>query len=376
MIKRKTALLTTGLTSAILIGVSNPAISGGTIQIGENQHISIGAGIRSSFSAVENGAPDGDAYGSDFAINNMRLYISGQIAKDWKFTVNTDEIWGEMGVLDAIIQYEPSPYFNVWFGRLLTPADRIEMNGPYYAINWNQYTVPLYPSDNDAEKPYSAGVYGRDDGMVIWGSADKFQYAVGAFNGLRSDANKSSSLLYSMRLAYNFLNKEDNPGYYTSGTYYGAAGDIFTIGLSAQMQKNGSGSDATDAEDFSGYAVDMLFEKVLSNGSVVTIDGEYKSFSNDASSGFQLFNGESMFVTAAYLLPGQYGQGRVQPYARITSTSPENGSKSDLNEFGINYIIQGHNLKLNANMTDGDANPSGASGDSVKTFTVGFQYQI
>ena len=43
-------------------------------------------------------------------------------------------------MLDAIAQFEFSPAFNLWIGRMLTPADRIEMNGPYYGLSWNQYT--------------------------------------------------------------------------------------------------------------------------------------------------------------------------------------------------------------------------------------------
>jgi len=46
---------------------------------------------------------------------------------------------------------------------MLTPADRIEMNGPYYALTWNQYTQPVYPSDQGGD----ARTYGRDDGITV-----------------------------------------------------------------------------------------------------------------------------------------------------------------------------------------------------------------
>jgi len=62
---------------------------------------------------------------------------------------------GEYGVLDAIIQYEPGKAFNVWMGRMLTPADRIEMNGPLFlALTFHCYpgrkktvTVTTQPSN-------------------------------------------------------------------------------------------------------------------------------------------------------------------------------------------------------------------------------------
>src|SRR5690606_25927755 len=155
-------------------------------------------------------------------------------------------------ILDAMVRFEMSPYFNVWVGRMLTPADRIEMNGPFYSLTWNQYTQPLYPSDQGGD----AGTYGRDDGVTVWGKAGKFQYAVGAFDGLEGFSNTSDSLLYAARFAYNFLNMEDNPGYYTSSTYYGGLGNILTLGVSLQSQSDGSGS-ATQSGDFSGYTVDL-----------------------------------------------------------------------------------------------------------------------
>lgn len=365
----------------LIAGSAMPVMAGGTIKIDDTKSISVGAGIRTAFMVTEDGAPNGGSEGKDFDVLNSRLYISGQVTEEWKFTLNFEEIWGEYGVLDAMIQYELNEYFNVWAGRVLTPADRIEMNGPFYGLSWGQYTVPLYPSDNDPTEPFAAGAYGRDDGFVIWGDANKFQYAFGIFDGLNSPANHSDSLLYSARFAYNFLNKEQNPGYYTSSTYYGGLGDIFTLGLSGQFQENGAGDTAADGETFSGYAVDMLFEKVL-GGSVLTLEGEYKDFDTDyVSTGspteFVMFDGEAMFVTAAYLFPGGEGPGRYQPYIRYTENNPEMGKVSDLSEVGLNYVIDGHNLRLNVNVTNGDAGASGqAAADDAHTVSFGIQYQI
>lgn len=172
---------------------------------------------------------------------------------------------GPVDVLDAIAQFEFSPAFNLWIGRMLTPADRIEMNGPFYGLTWNQYTQPLYASDQGG----AAGTYGRDDGMTIWGTSGKFQYAIGAFDGIEGYGNTGDDLLFAGRFAYNFLNMEDNPAYYTSSTYYGGLGNIFTVGLSFQSQDGGTGS-ALYSGDFSGYTVDVLSETVLSGGNPAT----------------------------------------------------------------------------------------------------------
>jgi hypothetical protein len=177
---------------------------------------------------------------------------------------------------------------------------------------------------------------------------------------------------------------EKNPGYYTSSTYYGGGGDIFTIGISFQSQSDGSGT-AAEPSDFSAFIVDGLFEKVLSGGGVVTVEGEYKSFDNDmtatamsSSDCFCLFDGSSYFFTAAYLFPNEAGVGKLQPYIRRTSNQPDfdGASESDLTEIGVNYIINAHNLRVNVNFTDGDANLTGMAGADVDGFSVGFQIQI
>src|SRR5690606_35863709 len=104
--------------------------------------------------------------------------------------------------------------FNLWIGRMLTPADRIEMNGPFYGLTWNQYTVPLLPSDQIGQ----AGLLGRDDGATIWGSVGMFHYALGAFDGVDGGPNQDDNLLFASRISLNFLETENNPAYYTSST--------------------------------------------------------------------------------------------------------------------------------------------------------------
>jgi hypothetical protein len=151
------------------------------------------------------------------------------------------------------------------------------------------------------------------------------------------------------------------------------------------MQKEGTGSDAAsakDAEDFLGYSVDALFEKVFRGGSVLTLEGEYKVFETDYKStegveGFALYDGSSIFGTAAFLFPNEIGLGRLQPYVRYTQNSPDEGDSSDLTELGLNYVINGHNLRFNANVTNGDASFTGAkSSDAITTASFGVQFQI
>lgn len=371
-----------------LVLVACPWVAaGGKIEIDDTRWVSVGGGVRTSASTVEDAANSGDDRSWDAQVESMRLYVAGQAHEKVKFTFNTEclacgESASKFFVLDAIVQFEFSDAFNIWMGRMLTPADRIEMNGPYYGLTWNQYTVPLFPSD---QNPFdaAAGRYGRDDGVTVWGQVEKFQYALGVFDGFNGAANDSDKLLFAGRVAYNFLNDEGNPAYYTSSTYFGGAGDVFTVAGFFQTQSDGAGTGA-EPTDFSAYGVDVLFEKVFGDAGVLTLEGEYKFFDVDQTatmvadpSCFCLFDGETYFVAAAYLFPGEIGIGKLQPYVRYTSNEPDDFfADSDLFEVGINYVISGHNARLNLNFTDGDANLTGVPGPDRNAITFGIQFQI
>jgi hypothetical protein len=374
-----------------LLSMSGLAHAGGTIEFGDGKSVSVGAGLRAAYTSTEDASPSGKDDSSNFNVQSVRLYINGSVSDTIGFTFNTEcescvfgqdagdavGAAGDIDVLDAIVRFEFNPEFNIWAGRMLTPADRIELNGPYYGLSWNQYTVPLLPSDQLG----MAGLLGRDDGVVAWGNLGKFQYSVGLFDGVDGGPNSDDSLLFASRFSLNLLSMESNPGYYTSSTYFGGGDDILTLGVSYQSQADGTGT-ATEAVDFSGLIVDALFEKTLGE-SVLTIEGEYKTFDADLTvtaradpTCFCLFDGDAYFVTAAVLLPGN-GAGRFQPYFRLTSNEPSGGAPdSDLTEVGVNYIIDGHNLRLNLNWTSGDANLTGFKGADVDSISIGVQIQI
>lgn len=384
-------------TFMVIPPMSQPAVAGGKIEIDEDSWISVGAGARMGYTRTY-GAADGTS--NTFAIHSVRLYVDGQARENIAYTFNAvcrscvfqreDDFedlgaTGEIDVLDAIARFEFSPQFNVWLGRMLTPADRIEMNGPYYGLNWNQYTVPLLPSDQLGR----AGLVGRDDGVTVWGSHGKFQYAVGIFDGVDSGGetgpNQNDNVLWAGRFSYNFLTMESGPFYYTSSTYYGEIGDVLTAAVSLQHQEDGTGI-ATDSADFTAVIFDGLFEKVLPGGAVLTLEGEYKMFDANLASlqantclapnSFCPFDGDAYFTTAAYLFAEPVGIGRVQPYTRYTSNEPDSGPDSNLTEFGVNYVIEGHNLRLNANFTTGTASLTGVRGDSTEKLFFGVQIQI
>ena len=394
-------LMFAGIMATTLI-LSDQAMAGAKLEVDETKWISLGIGVRSSFTTVEDAAGNGTSRSKDFNLDNARIYINGQIHKYIKFEFNTECFFCDnaalrnFDVLDAVGKFEISPMFNIWAGRLLVPSDRAEMSGPFYANTYEFNKTPFYPSDfSTSFGTNGAGVYGRDDGVNLWGSSaqGKLQYVFGVFNGLESSstsgANQSDNLLFGVRIAYNFLTPEKNPGYYTSSTYFGGGGDIFTLAFAGQYQEDGAGT-ILNPGDFSGMSVDMLFEKVLGNKGVATIEAEYKVFDSDYNTAaftdggtrFCMFDGDAWTATALYLPPQKTGVGQFQPYVRYTDVSPDNSSDRDELEIGVNYIISGHNARIAVFYQTGDIETKGlnyapgVTGADVNTFQIAFQLQF
>ncbi|MDO9270625.1 MAG: hypothetical protein Q7T96_16090 [Methylobacter sp.] len=386
----------------LAVGYAPTTQAGATFKIDDTKWVSIGAGLRTSFQAAESGAgASADKWSNDFNLDNIRLYVNGQIHKYLKVEFNTDcqtcSNGGEVRVLDAIGKIEYAPMVNLWVGRMLVPAERREMNGPFYSAIYNIFSsgTPFEPADYNLtikSDGTSAGSFGRDDGATFWGAAfdGRLQYAVGFFRGLRGGANVDDNILYSQRFAYNFWEVEKNPGYYTSGTYYGKGGDILTVAVSNQYQEDGAGT-AADHGNFRGTAVDVLMEKVLPNNSVVTLNGEYKNYgisdgysqaSRDAGGGFSMFEGNAYDVSGMYLFPQKVGIGQFQPYLRYVNVMPGGSSDRNSYEGGVNYVIDGHNARVSLSWEYGDLMTKGlnytstAAGEKTNAVKVGFQWQI
>jgi hypothetical protein len=410
-----TRILCTALVTAMAVGHASSVYAGATFKIDDTKWISLGLGLRSSFQTVEGATGNnGNKWSNDFNLDNTRLYVNGQIHKYLKVEFNTDcqtcSNGGELRVLDAIGKIEYNSMVNLWVGRMLVPAERREMNGPFYSPIYQVYSSgsPFEPADFNTtiqNNGTSAGSFGRDDGATFWGSVfnDRFQYAVGFFRGLRGGANVNDNILYAQRISYNFWEVEKNPGYYTSGTYYGKGGDILTVAANNQYQQNGAGQGATsvnnvaiaaDPGNFRGTGVDVLMEKVLPNNGVVTLNGEYKNYdisggysqaTRDANypNSFSMFEGNSYDVSGMYLFPQKIGIGLIQPYIRYVNIRPDTSSNRNSYQAGVNYVIDGHNAVVSLNYIYGDMATKGitnyksnVTGDNVNSLVLGFQWQI
>ncbi len=389
------------VAGTVLVCAGQAALAAATLKIDDTRWISLGAGARVDYRTAEDSAPNGD-WSDDFNLNSGRIYLNGQINKYIKFELNTECVFcgnsalEEFVVLDAIAKFNFSPMFNVWAGRLLVPAERQELNGPYYSTTWDAFKTPFYSSDFSVDfGTGGAGVYARDHGVNVWGSIapeGRLQYLFGVFNGLESSGgfgpNQDDNPMWAGRVAYQFLEVEKNPGYYTSGTYYGGGGDIFTIGFAFQQQDDGSGS-LRNPGDFFGFSFDVLSEKKLGNESVFTFNGEYKNFDADYASAafaehdcFCMFDGDAYSVAGLYLFPQVIGIGKFQPYVRYTGVNPDGSPDRDEFELGVNYIIDGHNARVSAFWQHGDLatkrlnySPA-ATGRAIDAIRVAVQFQL
>jgi hypothetical protein len=416
----KKMFLVAGAIMALVAGTASTlpsAYAAGKIASDDGtKWVSLGMGVRTEFVAQEHASANGGSYSNQFGVNNARIYVNGQIHQYLKFEFNTEcfncqnSINGlgggstsfggnsTIGLLDAIGKFEFNQYVNLWVGRLLVPGERGELNGPFYHAVYDGFKTPFNSADFSGNFGRGgAGMFGRDNGAVYWGQVDPgfghLQYSAGVFTGLQSGANfgpnQQCSLLYAGRVTYNFLNPEKNPGYYTSGTYYGTAGDILALAVGVNHQQNGAGSFLHRA-DYTAFITDLLFEKPLANNmGVITVNAEYKQYFadynplafTDGSGNFGMFNGHSYTGYALYLIPQEVGIGRFQPYARYTWVQPNQSTNRKETEAGVNYIIAGHNARVSGFWQYGDLATKGinyapgVTGDKVNVFKVALQIQ-
>jgi hypothetical protein len=273
------------------------------------------------------------------------VLLSGQIHKyvgwqaDFVGYFGPDQS-GTAQILDLIGKLELHKSFNLWVGRMLVPSDRSNFSGPWFMAPWNYPGV--YPTLGAPAGPRQ-GAFGRNDGATVWGEfgGGLLKYYLGAFD-LR---NKAESPLYTARVNLSLLNPE--PGYYHSSTYYGM--DILAIGVGAQYKKNGSlapepapGAMPIAPDDYTGFNVDVLFEKNLGSAGVLDVEGAFYSFDGDNELLKSHFYG-----LVSYLIPKEIGFGKLQPLVRYQSAAPKAGGDAwNLVDAQLGYVISQYAARL------------------------------
>jgi len=283
--------------------------------------------LRTSF--VET-IPNSGGSSSQFALNDVRLYVNGSVYKDIKFMFNTDynSVTNSVNVLDAVARVEVSPQFNIWAGRFLPPSDRANLYGPFYAHEWNVYTDGI-------QDGYPFVFQGRDNGVAYWGTfAKKVKVSVGAFDG--KSATGVPQTIGAARVQIDFWDPED--GYYLNGTYYGDK-NLLAIGGASQVQ---DGRTAT--------TVDFLLERKLPGGGVISIESEYSNYNRLGGYNGAYAKSQGAYGLASYLFPKKVGPGKFEilgKYAKAEFTHGATPSYSQKTaEFNFNYVIKQFNARV------------------------------
>lgn len=386
--KRSWRIATIGFAVLASLAGASASYADQTFDMGNDKSLSLGFGLRSSFTSLQNGAPNGTANSKSFNIDDTRLYISGHLNKMISGTFNTErDAAGNVVLMDGFTELGFSDVFNVRAGRLIPPSDRSNLDGPFYLNVWQFPIVSQYPNL----------AIGRDNGMLAWGKpmGGKVVYSVGAFTGhnaVAGDSNAAATPLYAGRLVYNFLDPEPAPAYYTASTYFGSK-DILTAALVFQRQNDGVGSSPATAGNYNSWNTDFLYENKETGSGVVTVEGAYYKYglgAVDCNSGEPgsvpcvgtgtnlggLVAGKAYLATVEYMFPGQYGVGKLQPFVRLQSfnrdVSQTTNKQSDI---GINYVMDGFNARISAVYSKlSDTRLVGALANQNQ-FILGYQFQ-
>ena len=356
-LKKSLMLISLAVASAL------PAMSanaGATISFGEDKSITAGFGFITSYSSVEDAAPNGNDRSNDFSLNSARLYLSGSFNKYIKGMLNTERSGGGEGnieVIDANVQFQLTPEIAIWAGRFLSPSDRANMAGPYYSSGGGGG----YWANVSSRYGWNGGVIGRDEGVAFVGSFldDKLAVSFGAFEGdnifrfsgvgaqkessaAASALNADDSLMYAGRVQVAFWDSE--PGYYGTGNYFGAK-DILTVGVAARQKSDGAIS-TTQVGDYTSYSVDFLMEKKNVGPGTLSLEAAYYDYDTDKV--FLAEEGDAYYVGAGYLFDTPVGWGKFMPFARYQEFDADNDIKTERMDLGVNYVIAPYNALISA----------------------------
>jgi hypothetical protein len=304
--------------------------SAGTASYAQTPTVSVGGGVQTSFVHTEND----DADSTDtFPLNSVRLYVSGTAAPKIKFMFNTEYngATNAVGVLDAAAQFEMSPMFNVWVGRMLAPSDRANLYGPYYAHHWSTFT-------DGVQDGYPFIAAGRSNGALYWGQFGKVKASIGAFDG--ATQTPDDTVVGAARVQVDFWDQE--AGYYLNGTYYG---DKNLLALGGAVQWQGS--------DKKAYNVDFLLERKVPGGGVYSVEAQWNKY--DFLGGYSPDYGvnDGGYILGAYMFPQLVGAGRFEvlgKYAKarfrdgLTLLNPDYDQKTT--EINLNYVIKQFNARV------------------------------
>lgn len=241
----------------------------------------------------------------------------------------------------------------------------------------SQSTLNIMTLDNNRQSWATIGLsdqFARHLGVYGKGSFGKLHYQVAineaitsglnvtgtptdeaaTYNGRAILGGQKAGKNFSGYFDFNFLDQESTFLPYKIGSYLGGK-KVFNVGAGFFYHPNGSVLAGPTDGSFSGedvaiFAVDAFYDSpVGDNGAALTVYAVYQT--NDYGTNFTLGQtyetGSMRYGHLGYLLPGQAGKAKFQPYLSFTNRTID-ALDGTANRFGLggNVYLSGHNSKI------------------------------
>ena len=388
--------------------------------------------------------PTGTDSRTDIHFQRNRLSLTGMLDETWgiKFQTcgNTGTTKSPLGfnfgqpndwndrdirIIDGYVIGNFSEAANMKLGLTKIPLTRANLDDCFAPLSLDRSMFVYTPNGGSPAK------FSRDMGVSFWGGfmEDRLKYWAmvsegreGVFKWMlpgqvglpltdpsyTSSPEPKSSLMYTARVHYSFLDPEPGSGYV--GTYFGKK-KILTIGAGASYEPDAvyknvaappSNTTPTNFEtvDYFAYAADVMYEYPYSFGTVtltgqylkIDFDDAYKTNMNAADRNTIIagVNGqkEGGVVKFAFTLPLTIGkEGKLQPYVlyerwKLAHLLGVNEQRIEQTGLGINYYIKEQNIRTTVEYLDTGFDKETTlfgitDGSKVKDFkTVRLMFQV
>ncbi len=313
---------------------------------------------------VENGAPNGDAWGAEAYLRRARILLSGKVNDRISFFVETDmPNWGKEGdwtqaffIQDAYVDFNlvrDSSFIDsldLAFGMILLPFSHHNRQSAA-SLNTLDYHSVLIRFPTGSHKVW------RDSGFELRGLFlnKRLDVRAGIFNGVRGKKSCSSPLnprdlpRFTGRMQVNLFDPEE--GFFYGGNHLGAA-KIVSLGIGFDAQKKAlyAGSFSAEAAvDYSAVTTDLIIDFPLNRDMSAIFQGNY--FHYNRGTDLQYSGSEVSMTGDAYGLEAGFRFKSWGPVISYEKFSPEYASArarayAENLRVGMNTWLQGHSVNI------------------------------
>lgn len=341
----KTKLIAVLIAATTLSSVSANAeievsTKGGLKVSSGDYNIQIGGRIQYDYNRSEK---NGDVDEDDFDVRRSRLFVKGNVNKDWGYKVNWN-VDGE-GFEDLYIRY-------TGFGK----GAVVTIGNQHQAFTLSQLISSKDVGISERPGVVERYLIGRREGIQLHGDIDKLHYAVGFFTEEGEDEDNG----FAGRVAYAPI-KSDSRTVHLGFSYKSTQGQD-GVGLEAAAV---AGPFHVQAEYFDAEEIEDGFETDIDGfyvqaGYVIT--GEKRPYKNGTFKKIKPAKKSGAWEVTARYESGDGGFGDIE----LGNTDAKSYA------LGLNYYVN-NNVRINASYQDGESNISDDEGNEIRVrFQVAF----